>query len=81
MFIFSCLYWCIISCPVKTILFFSYLLILLVSITIGIIKPALAYFRLSKTISLEESHLGNHLRPVRDKLLNTLQLKALQIYP
>ncbi|MBB5648549.1 hypothetical protein [Pedobacter cryoconitis] len=64
---------------VKTILFFSYLLILLVSITIGIIKPALAYFRLSKTISLEESAtlIGNHFEPVRDKLLNTLQLKAL----
>ncbi|MBB6273653.1 hypothetical protein HDF26_004113 [Pedobacter cryoconitis] len=64
---------------IKTILFFSYLLILLVSTAIGIIKPALAYFRLSKTLSMEEAAelIGNHFQPVRDKLLNTLQLKAL----
>ncbi|WP_235324583.1 DUF4175 family protein [Pedobacter lusitanus] len=64
---------------IKTILFFSYLLILLGSAAIGIIKPALAYFRLSKTLSMEESAeiIGNHFQPVRDKLLNTLQLKAL----
>ncbi|QNK62813.1 hypothetical protein H7F33_20140 [Pedobacter sp. PAMC26386] len=64
---------------IKTILFFSYLLILLASTVFGIVKPALAYFRLSKTIGLEESAeiIGNHFQPVRDKLLNTLQLKAL----
>lgn len=64
---------------VKTILFFSYLLLLSVSAAVWIIKPALSYFRLSKTISLEESAtlIGNHFEPVRDKLLNTLQLKAL----
>ena len=64
---------------IKTILFFSYLLILLASIAIGIIKPALAYFKLSKSLSLEESAeiIGNHFQPVRDKLLNTIQLKAL----
>lgn len=64
---------------VKTILFFSYLLLLAVSAAVWIIKPALSYFRLSKTISLEESAMliGNYFDPVRDKLLNTLQLKAL----
>jgi hypothetical protein len=64
---------------IKTILFFSYLLLLLTSAVMGIIRPALAYFSLSKTLSLEESAeiIGNHFQPVRDKLLNTLQLKAL----
>ncbi|HEY0177281.1 MAG TPA: DUF4175 family protein, partial [Pedobacter sp.] len=64
---------------IKTILFFSYLFILAVSALMGIVKPGLAFFRLSKTISLEESAalIGDHFEPVRDKLLNTLQLKAL----
>ena len=63
----------------KTILFFSYLLLLCGFTAIGIIKPALAYFRLSKTLSLEESAvlIGSQLQLVSDKLLNTLQLKAL----
>lgn len=64
---------------IKTILFYSYLLLLAVCSTIGIIKPALAYFRLSKNITLEESAIliGNHFLQIKDKLLNTLQLKAL----
>lgn len=64
---------------IKTILFFSYLLLLCGFTIIGIIKPALAYFRLGKTLSLEESAvlIGNQLQLVSDKLLNTLQLKAL----
>ena len=64
---------------IKTILFFSYLLILFSSVVIGIIKPALSYFRLSKTLSLEESAalIGSHFLNINDKLLNTLQLKHL----
>lgn len=64
---------------VKTILFFSYLLLLVSFTAIGIIKPALAYFKLGKNLSLEESAvlIGSHLHLVSDKLLNTLQLKAL----
>lgn len=64
---------------IKTIIFFSYLLVLLLSIITGILKPALAYFRLSKNLSLEESALliGKHFQHINDKLLNTLQLKNL----
>jgi len=64
---------------IKTIIFFSYLLILTASTAVGIVKPALSYFRLNKVLSLEESAtlIGNHFEPIRDKLLNTLQLKAL----
>ncbi|MET1056379.1 MAG: hypothetical protein ABWY16_13820, partial [Pedobacter sp.] len=64
---------------IKTILFYGYLLLLSVSAGLGIVKPALAYLSLSKVLSLEESAtlIGNHFEPIRDKLLNTLQLKAL----
>ncbi|SEA94284.1 DUF4175 family protein [Pedobacter hartonius] len=64
---------------IKTILFFSYLLLLSLSTVIGIIKPLLSYLSLSKTLSLEEAAalIGAHFEPIRDKLLNTLQLKAL----
>lgn len=63
----------------KTILFFSSLLLVVSLMAVSVIKPALAYFRLSKTLTLEESAalIGEHFSPVRDKLLNTLQLKAL----
>lgn len=64
---------------IKTIIFFSYLLVLLLSVITGILKPALAYFRLSKRLSLEESALliGKHFQHINDKLLNTIQLKNL----
>lgn len=64
---------------VKTVLFFSFLLISLAAIGLWIVKPALAYFKLSKTISLEQASnlIGNHFFNVKDRLLNTLQLKAL----
>ncbi|RZL47983.1 MAG: hypothetical protein EOP00_10430 [Pedobacter sp.] len=63
----------------KTFLFFSFLLISLIAIGFWIIKPALAYFKLGKTISLEQASnlIGNHFFNVKDRLLNTLQLKAL----
>lgn len=63
----------------KTILFFSCLIIVFLLLLISVIKPGLAYFKLSKNLSLEESAsiIGNHFIPVRDKLLNTLQLKTL----
>ncbi|WP_158796339.1 hypothetical protein [Pedobacter sp. L105] len=64
---------------IKTILFFSYLLVLCAAVVVSIIRPALAYFRLRKNLSLEESALliGNHFQHISDKLLNTLQLKQL----
>jgi len=63
----------------KTTLFFSFLLISLIAIGFWIVKPALSYFKLNKTLSTEEaaSLIGNHFFNVKDRLLNTLQLKAL----
>ncbi|WP_442589623.1 DUF4175 family protein [Pedobacter sp. AW31-3R] len=64
---------------IKTILFFSFLFLFVISVSAGIIKPALSYFRLTKTLSTGESAamIGNHFQEVRDKLINTLQLKEL----
>ena len=67
------------SALLKTILFFTSLLLVFILLTISVIRPALAYFRISRTLTLEESAamIGEHFSPVRDKLLNTIQLKAL----
>jgi hypothetical protein len=63
----------------KTILFFGGITIVVLLFIVTVIKPAMAYFRLSSTMSLEEaaSLIGGHFASVNDKLLNTLQLKAL----
>ncbi len=64
---------------IRTFFFYSFVLgnlfILLVYITI----PLLRYFRLGKTISHEQASaiIGQHFYPIKDKLLNTLQLKRL----
>lgn len=63
----------------KTALFFSFVLVALAIIGFWIVKPALAYLKLGKTLSLEQAAglIGNHFFNVKDRLLNTLQLKAL----
>lgn len=64
---------------IKTLLFFGYLAACVSTIFLWIIKPALAYFKLSKNLSIEQASaiIGNHFFNVKDKLLNTLQLKAM----
>ncbi|WP_316816790.1 DUF4175 family protein [Pedobacter nyackensis] len=64
---------------VKTFLFFGSLVIGIFVISILILKPALAYFKLGKNLSIEQASaiIGNHFFNVKDKLLNTLQLKAM----
>ncbi|SDK87270.1 hypothetical protein SAMN04487898_112185 [Pedobacter sp. ok626] len=63
----------------KTLLFFGYLAVALVCIAILIAKPVLAYFKLGKNLSIEQAStiIGHHFFNVKDKLLNTLQLKAM----
>jgi len=67
------------SISTKTLLFFSFIVISLTAITFWIVKPALSYFQLRKTLSLEQAAnlIGNHFFNVKDRLLNTLQLKEL----
>lgn len=64
---------------VKTILFFLFLAISLIVISIWILIPTLFYLKINKNLSLEEAAnlIGNHFFQVKDRLLNTLQLKNL----
>jgi hypothetical protein len=64
---------------VRTILFYTFIVGNLFILNTYIILPLLAYFKLGKTISHEQASaiIGNHFHPVKDKLLNTLQLKRL----
>ncbi|MEJ2883941.1 hypothetical protein [Pedobacter sp. GR22-6] len=63
----------------KTFLFFSFILIALISIYFWMLRPALSYFRLGEKLSKEQAAdlIGSHFSHVKDKLLNTLQLKSL----
>lgn len=63
----------------KTLLFFSFLLIAAVAVGFWIVKPTLSYFKLNKSLSTEEAAglIGHHFSTVKDRLLNTLQLKEL----
>jgi hypothetical protein len=63
----------------KTALFFGYITVALLSIGLLVIGPALSYFKLGKNLSIEQAStiIGDHFFEVKDKLLNTLQLKAM----
>ncbi|MGE6218243.1 DUF4175 family protein [Nubsella zeaxanthinifaciens] len=67
------------SVSTKTLLFYSFIIVSFLAVTFWIVKPALSYFNLSKTISIETASnlIGNHFFNVKDRLLNTLQLKQL----
>jgi hypothetical protein len=64
---------------VRSILFYSFIAGNLFVIAAYILIPLLSYFRLGKTLSHEQASaiIGQHFAPVKDKLLNTLQLKKL----
>ncbi|MES2873084.1 MAG: hypothetical protein V4708_05130 [Bacteroidota bacterium] len=63
----------------RTFLFYIFIFCNLAILTTYIVIPLLSYFRLGKTISHEQASniIGDHFQPVKDKLLNTLQLKKL----
>ena len=79
LFLFVWIFYSYPSISTKTLLFYSYVAISLIAVLFWIVKPALSYFKLSKTLSLEEAAnlIGNHFFNVKDRLLNTLQLKEL----
>lgn len=64
---------------VRTTLFYSYLALNFFILGRWIVLPLMAFYQLGKTISHEHaaSIIGEHFIPVKDKLLNTLQLKKL----
>lgn len=79
LFLFLFVYYAHPGTTVKTILFFSSLAGSLYVIALWVIVPALSYFKLNKNLSIEQAAtlIGDHFFNVKDKLLNTLQLKAL----
>ena len=79
LFLFIWIFYSYPSIVTKTLLFYSYVAISLIALLFWVVKPALSYFKLSKTLSLEEAAnlIGNHFFNVKDRLLNTLQLKEL----
>ena len=72
-------YWGNFNPLARAFLFYGFLIINLFILTYYIINPLLSYFKLGKIISYERASLiiGDHFYPVKDKLLNTLQLKKL----
>ncbi|RZK43930.1 MAG: hypothetical protein EOO90_01330 [Pedobacter sp.] len=64
---------------VKTTLFFSFITLSVLALGYWIARPGLAFFKLGENLSAEQAAklIGDHFFTVKDKLLNTLQLKAL----
>lgn len=64
---------------IRTLLFYSFIGLNVTILSRWIILPFMAYLRLGKTINHEQAStiIGNHFADVKDKLLNTLQLKKL----
>jgi hypothetical protein len=72
-------YWGHFDPTVRSVLFYAFILGNSFALAAYIIHPLLAYFKLGTTISYEQasSIIGRHFTPIKDKLLNTLQLKKL----
>lgn len=72
-------YWGHFDPAIRSILFYTFITGNAFVFAAYIILPLLAYFRLGNTISHEQASaiIGRHFSPVKDKLLNTLQLKKL----
>ncbi len=64
---------------IKTVVFFTFILLSLFALITWMLKPAMSYFIPACRMSTEEAALliGEHFQPVKDKLLNTLQLREL----
>ncbi len=64
----------------RTILFYSYILINLFILYRFVLIPLFKLYRIGKLISHEEASriIGTHFTSVRDRLLNTLQLRKMQ---
>lgn len=72
-------YWGHFDPAIRSILFYTFITGNTFVLAAYIILPLLAHFRLGNTISHEQASaiIGRHFTPVKDKLLNTLQLKKL----
>jgi hypothetical protein len=79
LFLFTLVYYTQPGPGLKSVLFFGFLTIALFLIALLIGKPALSYFKLGKHLNAEQAAtiIGDHFAPIKDKLLNTLQLKTM----
>lgn len=64
----------------RSVLFYSFWLMLAGVLAYYVVRPLMSLYKLGKTISYEQasSIIGNHFAEVKDKLLNLLQLEAMQ---
>lgn len=64
---------------IRTFLFYLYIIINLWVIVVFLLKPLLSYFKLGNSINHEQASLiiGQHFKDIKDRLINTLQLKKL----
>lgn len=68
----------------RTALFYGFIGANLFVLFYYIVLPLLAYFKLGSKIDHKQASviIGNHFQPIKDKLLNTLQLKTLsELHP
>ncbi len=77
--IFSWIYFSHPGAVIKTIVFFLFVAVSIALIYLWMLRPLLSLVRLGKHLSTEEAAqlIGQHFSGVKDKLLNTLQLKRL----
>lgn len=74
-------YYSFLSTTARTFIFFGFLLAALTVLAIYVVKPLLAFFKLGNVINHQQASeiIGNHFPNVKDKLLNTLQLKSMSV--
>lgn len=74
-------YYSFLSTTARTVIFFSFLLVALVVLVVYVAKPLLAFFKLGNVINHQQASeiIGSHFPNVKDKLLNTLQLKSMSV--
>lgn len=79
LFLFTLVYYTQPGPGLKTALFFGFFILATGLIVFFIGKPAISYLKLGKQLQAEQAAtiIGNHFAPIKDKLLNTLQLKSM----
>ncbi|UKJ07801.1 DUF4175 family protein [Solitalea lacus] len=72
-------YYSFLGISARTFIFFGFVLLSLVVLLLYVIRPLLSLFRLGAIINHRQASeiIGNHFPNVKDKLLNTLQLKEM----
>ncbi|POY37149.1 hypothetical protein C3K47_08820 [Solitalea longa] len=72
-------YYSFLSTFSRTLIFFGFLILSAIVLALYVIKPLLSLFKLGSVINHQQASeiIGRHFPEVKDKLLNTLQLKQM----